>query len=208
MYLIFEYYSNNTLFVFVFGHNSEPEYYSYSYSAKYLCTNIIRIRIRSFWENEYYSYSYSVKILIPNIIRIRIRSKKQYSLTSDLYLYLFVFVHNCICICIYLYLYLYLLAAVCGKQAKTIYSGDASTNLRRPSPTLLPCQSSTLPKIARALIRVWWDLCVCTSVYLCVPAVPNFTESVIVLMQIGWLRFRVNGWRQEQFWRRRKLVME
>ena len=81
MYLIFEYYSNNTLFVFVFGHNSEPEYYSYSYSAKYLCTNIIRIRIRSFWENEYYSYSYSVKILIPNIIRIRIRSKKQYSLT-------------------------------------------------------------------------------------------------------------------------------
>ena len=62
-------------------HNFEPEYYSYS--AKYLCTNIIRIRIRSFWENEYYSYLYSVKILIPNIIRIRIRSKKQYSLTSD-----------------------------------------------------------------------------------------------------------------------------
>ena len=80
--MLFEYYSNNTLFVFVFGHNSEPEYYSYSYSAKYLCTNIIRIRIRSFWEKEYYSYSYSVKILIPNIIRIRIRSKKQYSLTS------------------------------------------------------------------------------------------------------------------------------
>ena len=82
MYSVFEYYSNNILFVFVFGHNSEPEYYSYSYSAKYLCTNIIRIRIRSFWENEYYSYSYSVKILIPNIIRNRIRSKKQYSLTS------------------------------------------------------------------------------------------------------------------------------
>ena len=80
---VFEYYSNNILFVFVFGHNSEPEYYSYSYSAKYLCTNIIRIRIRSFWKNEYYSYSYSVKILIPNNIRIRIRSKKQYSLTSD-----------------------------------------------------------------------------------------------------------------------------
>ena len=84
MYSVFEYYSNNILFVFVFGHNSEPEYYSYSYSysAKYLCTNIIRIRIRSFWKNEYYSYSYSVQNLIPNIIRIRIRSKKQYSLTS------------------------------------------------------------------------------------------------------------------------------
>ena len=81
---VFEYYSNNILFVFVFGHNSESEYYSYSYSAKYLCTNIIRIRIRSFWENEYYSYSYSVKILIPNNIRIRIRSKKQYSLTSEI----------------------------------------------------------------------------------------------------------------------------
>ena len=93
---VFEYYSNNILFVFVFGHNSEPEYYSYSYSAKYLCTNIIRIRIRSFWkkrilfvfvfgqnsDSEYYSYSYSVKILIPNIICIRIRSIKQYSLTS------------------------------------------------------------------------------------------------------------------------------
>ena len=64
-------------------HNSESEYYSYSYSAKYLCTNIIRIRIRSFRKNEYYLYSYSVKILIPNNIRIRIRSKKQYSLTSD-----------------------------------------------------------------------------------------------------------------------------
>ena len=84
MYSVFEYYSNNILFVFVFGHNSEPEYYSYSYSAKYLCTNIIRIRIRSFWKNEYYSYSYSVKILIPNNISIRIRSKKQYSLTSVL----------------------------------------------------------------------------------------------------------------------------
>ena len=84
MYLIFEYYSNNTLFVFVFGHNSEPEYYSYLYSANYLCTNIIRICIRSFWENEYYSYSYLVKILIPNIIRIRIWSEKQYSLTSNL----------------------------------------------------------------------------------------------------------------------------
>ena len=82
LYSVFEYYSNNILFVFVFGHNSEPEYYSYSYSAKYFCTNIIRIRIRSFWKNEYYSYSYSVKILMPNIIRIRIRSKKQYSLTS------------------------------------------------------------------------------------------------------------------------------
>ena len=81
LYSVFEYYSNNILFVFVFGHNSEPEYYSYSYLAKYLCTNIIRIRIRSFWKNEYYSYSYSVKILIPN--NIRIRSKKQYSLTSD-----------------------------------------------------------------------------------------------------------------------------
>ena len=84
MYSVFEYYSNNILFVFVFGHNSEPEYYSYSYSAKYLCTNIIRIRIRSFWKNEYYLYSYSVKIRIPNIIRIRIRSKKQFSLTSEL----------------------------------------------------------------------------------------------------------------------------
>ena len=83
MYLVFEYYSNNILFVFVFGHNSESEYYSYLYSAKYLCTNIIRICIRSFWENEYYSYSYLVKILIPNIIRICIRSKKQYSLTSE-----------------------------------------------------------------------------------------------------------------------------
>ena len=51
-------------------------------SAKYLCTNIIRIRIRSFWKNEYFSYLYSFKILIPNNIRIRIRSKKQYSLTS------------------------------------------------------------------------------------------------------------------------------
>ena len=75
LYSEFEYYSNNILFVFVFGHNSEPEYYSYSYSAKYLCTNIIRIRIRSFWKKrilfvfvfgqnsdaEYYSYSYSVK---------------------------------------------------------------------------------------------------------------------------------------------------
>ena len=71
MYSVFEYYSNNILFVFVFGHNSESEYYSYSYSAKYLCTNIIRIRIRSFWENKYYSYSYSVKILFPNNIRIR-----------------------------------------------------------------------------------------------------------------------------------------
>ena len=80
MYSVFDYYSNNILFVF--GHNSEPEYYSYSYSAKYFCTNIIRIRIRSFWKNEYYSYSYSVRILMPNIIRIRIRSKKQYSLTS------------------------------------------------------------------------------------------------------------------------------
>ena len=83
MYSEFEYYLNNILFVFVFGHNSEPKYYSYSYSAKYFCTNIIRIRIRSFWKNEYYSYSYSVKILMPNIIRIRIRSKKQYSLTSE-----------------------------------------------------------------------------------------------------------------------------
>ena len=82
LYSVFEYYSNNILFVFVFGQNSEPEYYSYSYSAKYLCTNIIRIRIRSFWKNEYYSYSYSVQNLIPNIIRIRIRSKKQSSLTS------------------------------------------------------------------------------------------------------------------------------
>ena len=82
LYSVFEYYSNNILFVFVFGHNSESEYYSYSYSAKYLCTNIIRIRICSFWKNEYYSYSYSVQNLIPNIIRIRIRSKKQYSLTS------------------------------------------------------------------------------------------------------------------------------
>ena len=61
LYSVFEYYSNNILFVFVFGHNSESEYYSYSYSAKYLCTNIIHIRIRSFWENEYYSYSYLVK---------------------------------------------------------------------------------------------------------------------------------------------------
>ena len=83
MYSEFEYYSNNILFVIVFGHNSEPEYYSYSYSAKYLCTNIIRIRIRSFWENKYYSYSYSIKILIPNIICICIQSKKQYSLTSE-----------------------------------------------------------------------------------------------------------------------------
>ena len=83
LYSVFEYYSNNILFVFVFGHNSEPEYYSYSYSAKYLCTNIIRIRIRSFWKNEYYSYSYSVQNLIPNIICIRIQSIKQYSLTSD-----------------------------------------------------------------------------------------------------------------------------
>ena len=75
MYSVFEYYSNNILFVFVFGHNSEPEYYSYSYSAKYFCTNIILIRIRSFWkkrilfvfvfgpksDSEYYSYSYSVQ---------------------------------------------------------------------------------------------------------------------------------------------------
>ena len=84
MYLIFEYYSNNSLFVFVFGHNSEPEYFSYSFSAKYLCTNIIRILIHSFWKNEYYSYLYLVKILIPNNIRISIRPKKQYSLTSGL----------------------------------------------------------------------------------------------------------------------------
>ena len=82
MYSEFEYYLNNILFVFVFGHNSESEYYSYSYSVKYLSTNIIHIRIRSFWKNDYYSYSYSVKILIPNNIRIRIWSKKQYSLTS------------------------------------------------------------------------------------------------------------------------------
>ena len=100
-------YSNNILFVFIFGHNSEPEYYLYSDSAKYFArilfvfahsekTNIIRIRIRSkFWyrtlfvfvfgqnsDSKYYSYSYSVKILIPNIICIRIRSIKQYSLTS------------------------------------------------------------------------------------------------------------------------------
>ena len=52
MYSVFEYYLNNILFVF--GHNSESEYYSYSYLAK---------------------------ILIPN--NIRIRSKKQYSLTSE-----------------------------------------------------------------------------------------------------------------------------
>ena len=61
MYSVFKYYSNNILFVFVFVHNSEPKYYSYSYSAKYLCTNIIRIFIRSFWTNEYYSNSYSSK---------------------------------------------------------------------------------------------------------------------------------------------------
>ena len=61
MYSEFEYYSNNILFVFVFGHNSESEYYSYSYSAKYYCTNIIHICIRSFWKT--------------NIIRIPIRSK-------------------------------------------------------------------------------------------------------------------------------------
>ena len=75
-------YLNNILFVFVFGHNSESEYYSYSYLAKYYCTNIIHIRLRSFWKHKYYSYS--VKILIPNNIRIRIWSKKQYSLTSEL----------------------------------------------------------------------------------------------------------------------------
>ena len=91
MYSEFQYYSNNILFLFVFGHNSEPEYYSYSYSAKYLCTNIIRIHICSSWENEYHSYSYSVKILIPNIIRIRIRSKKQYSLTSVHFLFWWLF---------------------------------------------------------------------------------------------------------------------
>ena len=35
------------VFVFVFGHISKTEYYSYSYSATFLKPNSIRIRIRS-----------------------------------------------------------------------------------------------------------------------------------------------------------------
>ena len=59
----------------------------YSDSAKYLCTDIIRIR--SFWKNEYHSYSYSVKILIPNIICIRIWSKFWFRI-----LFVFIFGQN------------------------------------------------------------------------------------------------------------------
>ena len=88
LYSEFEYYSNNILFVFVFGHKSESEYYLYSYSGTMLRPNIICICIRPnscarilfifvFGHNsepEYYSYSYSAKYLCTNIIRIRIRS--------------------------------------------------------------------------------------------------------------------------------------
>ena len=59
LYSVFEYYSNNKLFVFVFGYDFEPKYYSYSYSSKNLGPNIIRIRIWLFWKYEYYSLKYS-----------------------------------------------------------------------------------------------------------------------------------------------------
>ena len=86
------------IFVFVFGHFWETEWYSYLFSVIFGKPNNICICIRSFlgnriifvfifghfwfWENEWYSYSYSVIFGKPNNIRTRIRSSKHYSLTS------------------------------------------------------------------------------------------------------------------------------
>ena len=45
----------------------EAEYlYSYSYSGDFLKPNIIRIRIRVFFQTEYYLYLYSGDFLKPN----------------------------------------------------------------------------------------------------------------------------------------------
>ena len=61
------------LFVFVFVQKFWSEYFSYSYSAKNLGMNIIRIRIRPKIWSEYYPYLYSFLFENTNIIRLSIR---------------------------------------------------------------------------------------------------------------------------------------
>ena len=71
LYSVFEYYSNNILFVFVFGHNSETQIlfvfvfgqiFVHSYSLILKKTNIIHIHIRSkFWLRILFAFVFGPK---------------------------------------------------------------------------------------------------------------------------------------------------